>query len=109
MYNLIEYSSDYSETTKSLRFHSKDEASNFNAVIANTNNFKSFTYKAKLLKNTVTQADPNETNGVLRNAKITAVPLQYLSHFWRSIKIPLIHCIVELKLQWTKYRVFCSW
>ena len=44
MYNLIEYSSNYSETTGSLWFYSKDEATNFNADIAN-NNFKSFEYK----------------------------------------------------------------
>ena len=29
MYNLIEYSSNYSETTGSLWFYSKDEATNF--------------------------------------------------------------------------------
>ena len=39
MYSLIEYSSNYSETTGSLWFYSKDEATNFNANIANTNNF----------------------------------------------------------------------
>ena len=48
MYNLIEYSSNYSETTKSLWFCSKDEATNFN--VPNNNGFKSFTYKAKLLE-----------------------------------------------------------
>ena len=36
---MIEYSSDYSETTGSLWFYSKDEATNFNANIANDNNF----------------------------------------------------------------------
>ena len=35
MYNLIEYSSNYSETTGSLWFYSKDEATNFNNYIAN--------------------------------------------------------------------------
>ena len=39
MYSLIEYSSNYSETTGSLWFYSKDEATNFNANIANTDNF----------------------------------------------------------------------
>ena len=34
MYNFTEYSSNYSETTGSLRFYSKDEASNFNFDIA---------------------------------------------------------------------------
>ena len=54
MYNLIEYSSNYSETTGSLWFYSKDEATNFNADIANHNNFRSFKYKTKLLGNTKT-------------------------------------------------------
>ena len=42
MCNLIEYNSNYSETTGSLWFYSKDEAINFNVDITNTNNFKSF-------------------------------------------------------------------
>ena len=76
MYNLIEYSSNYSETTESLWFYSKDEATNFNADIANNNNFKSFEYKAKSLGNT----EADENNGILKNAKI-AVPLKYLNNF----------------------------
>ena len=44
MYNLIEYSSNYSKTTRSLWFYSKDEATNFNADIANTN-ILNFSYK----------------------------------------------------------------
>ena len=53
----VEYSTNYSETTGSLWFYSKDEATNINADIANTNNFKSFKCKAKLLENT--EADGN--------------------------------------------------
>ena len=49
MYNLIEYSLNYSETTGSLWFYSKDQATNFNADIANNNNFNFFEYKSKLL------------------------------------------------------------
>ena len=48
MYNLLEYSSNYSETTGCLLFYSKDEATNFNNDIENTDGFKSFKYKAKL-------------------------------------------------------------
>ena len=85
-YNLIEYSSNYSETTESLWFYCKDEATNFNNNIANTNNFKSFMYKAKLLG----KAEADGDNGVLKNATI-AVPLKYLSNFWRSLEMPLIN------------------
>ena len=77
MYSLIEYSSNYSEITGRLWFHSKDEATDFDADNAN-DNFKSFDYKAKLLENTAADV----TNGILRNAAI-AVPLKYLSNFWR--------------------------
>ena len=61
----IEYASNYSKTSGSLRFQSKDEATNFNAAIANNNNFKSFKYKAKLLETAVAQTTPNEANGIL--------------------------------------------
>ena len=83
MYKLTEYSSNYSETTGSLWFYSKDEDTNFNADIADDNNFKSFNYKAKLLRNTVAQP-ANPANGILKNATI-AVPIKYLSNFWRPL------------------------
>ena len=52
MYNLIEYRSNYIETTGSLWFKSKDEAANFDVDTENTDDFKSFKYRAKLLGNT---------------------------------------------------------
>ena len=52
MYKLIEYSSNYSKRIGSLWSYSKDEASDFKADIANTNDFKFFKYKAKLLEST---------------------------------------------------------
>ena len=72
--NLMEYSLNYSEITRSLWFYSKDQATNFNLDIENNNNFKSFEYNPKLLGNTV------------------AVLLKYLSNFWRSLEMPLINC-----------------
>ena len=94
MYNLLVYSSNYSDTTGSLWFYSKDEATNFNNDIENTDAFKSFKYNAKLLGNK--HADGN--NGIIKNATI-AVPLKYLSNFWRLLEMPLINCKVELKLR----------
>ena len=49
MYNLIEYSLNYSETTGTLWLYSNDEATNFNVDIFNDNNFKSFKYQKELL------------------------------------------------------------
>ena len=95
---LTEYSLKYSETTSSLWFYSKDEATNSNADNSNDNNLKSFEYKAKLLGNTVAKLAPNQTYGILKNEAI-AFPLKYLSSFWRSLKLPLISCKIELLLK----------
>ena len=48
MYNLLEYISNYSDTTCSLWFYSKGETTNFNADIEINAAFKSFMYKTKL-------------------------------------------------------------
>ena len=40
----FEYSLNHAQTTGSLCFYSKDEATNFNTDFANNNNFKSFKY-----------------------------------------------------------------
>ena len=89
MHNLIEYSSNYSETTGSLWSYYKDEATNFNANIGNTDDLKSFKYKAKLLETTVAEGVLNNDNSVLKNATI-AVPLKYLTNFWRSLEIVIV-------------------
>ena len=107
MYNLIDCGLNYSETTGNFWFYAKDEATNFNADISYDNDFKSIKYQAKLLGKTVTQAVPNQANWILKNAAI-AVPLKYLSNFWRSFKMPVINCKIELKLTWTKYCVLSA-
>ena len=53
MYNLLEYSSNYSDTTYSLWLYFKEEAVNFNADIANDYAFKSMKYKVNLSRKTV--------------------------------------------------------
>ena len=60
IYTFFEYSSNYSDMTGSLWFYSKDEATDFNNDITDTNDFKSFKYKAKLLGN-------NEADEASRN------------------------------------------
>ena len=83
MYNLIEYSSIY-KTAWSVWFYSKDKRTNVDADIANTDDFKSFKYKVKLLGNTGAQATPNTANGVLKNEAIV-VAWKYLSNFLKSL------------------------
>ena len=58
----------------------------------NDDNAASFKYKASNIGNT-------ENNGTKNGVKI-AVPLKYLSNFWRSLEMPLINCKVELSLKW---------
>ena len=105
MYNLLECSSNFSDTTGSWWFCSKDQASIFNNNIANTNDSKSFKYKVKLLRNTVAQPAPNQANEILENATVS-VPLKCLSNFSGSLEMRLINCKVKFKLRWAKHYVF---
>ena len=59
------------------------------------------------MNNNIAKPAPNAPNGVLRNETI-AVPLEYLSNFWRSLEMSLINCKVELKPNWTKYCIFSA-
>ena len=90
MYNLIEYSDNYSVTSGSLWQFKRDEITNNADVIHD--NASLFKYKANLIGNT-------EANGTKNGVKI-AIPLKYLSNFWRSLEMPLINCKVELSLKW---------
>ena len=83
MYNLIEYSGNYSDTSGSLWDFKRDEIDN-NANVTNDDNAPSFKHKASLIGNT-------EANGTKNGVK-TAVPLKYLSNFWRSLEMLLIIC-----------------
>ena len=99
MYNSIEYSDNYSGTSGSLWQFKRDEQSINNGVPINVNttNSTSFKYKSSLLEDSV--ADGN--NRVFKNAKI-AVPLKYLSNFWRLLEMPLINSKIHLELSWVK-------
>ena len=92
-----------SETTGSLWFYFKDEATYFNADIVNTNNFKLFKYKAKFLENAVADG----ANEMLKNATL-AVLLKYITNFWISLEMSLINDKVKLKLKWTEYWVLSA-
>ena len=97
MYNLIEYSNNYSKTSGSLWQYCKDiPAVNNNDNIVNfdgTNAFDSFNYKSKITGQT-------DNNGEIDNAEMI-VPLKYLSNFWRTLEMPLINCEVNLILNWS--------
>ena len=88
MYNLIEYSDNYSKTSGSLWQYYKDDP---NDNIADSESFKS---KVKMTGKT-------PADGNTKDVKII-VPLKYLSNFWRTLEIPLINSKVELLLTWSK-------
>ena len=88
MYNLIEYSDNYSKTSGSLWQYYKDEPHD---NIADSKSFKS---KVKISGKT---PDDRNTNDV----KII-VPLKYLNNFWRPLGMPLINCEVNLILTWSR-------
>ena len=88
MYNLIEYSDNYSKTSGSLWHYYKDEPND------NLGDSKSFKSKVK-----ITGSTPAGSN--TKDVKII-VPLKYLSNFWRTLEMPLINCEFNLILTWSK-------
>ena len=90
MYNLIEYSDNYSDTSGSLWQLKRDEIDDNADVSVNLSSLK---YKSDLIGNF--EADGKD--GKVKNAKI-ALPLKYLNNFWRSLEIPLINSKVGLSL-----------
>ena len=101
MYNLIEYSDTYQDSSATLYQYKRDESAEANAIDDLTaDNSSSFKYKIKLLGN-VTEVD-GDAGGVRRlNVKVV-VPLKYLSNFFRSLEMPLINCKIKLNLTWKK-------
>ena len=106
MYNLLEYSKNYRKTIGSLYNYYRDELSddaddnNFdNIKIVNSNTFK---YKNKKIGNTYNVnagADGYDVNKNGTQEVELAIPLKYLSNFWRALNIPLISCEVSLELK----------
>ena len=89
MYNLIEYSDNYSKTCGSLWQYCKEipavnnagKIVDFNAANATD----SFNFKTKITG----QTDNNRRIDIQ-----LMVPLKYLSNSWRTLKMPLINCEV---------------
>ena len=86
MYNLIEYSDNYQDSSATLYQYKRGEPPEDDAVADLTaNNSNSFKYKIKLLGNIhqlAADADAARVRGL--NVKIVA-PLKYLSNFFRSL------------------------
>ena len=115
MYNLLEYSKNYSKTSDSLwnyyRDELTDEINDNNSPNKNVINSKSFKYKTSITGSTynsprkITDEDGNPANNpnYVANKRGTkeveiALPLKYLGNFWRTLDIPLVNCEVSLTL-----------
>ena len=97
MYNLIEYSDNYQDSSATLYQYKRDESPEDNAIADLTvNNSNSFKYKVNLLGN------PVVADNIARRSVKVVVPLKYLSNFFRSLEMPLINCKIKLNLTWKK-------
>ena len=104
MYNLLNHSKNYRKAIGSLYNYYRDELSDDN----NPNNFlnnnvvnsNAFKYKNKITGNTyniAAGAAGHDANKVGKQDVELAIPLEYLSNFWRALNIPLIICEVSLE------------
>ena len=93
MYNLIEYSDNYSKTSGSLWQYYKDDPNDamlYRVILCYIPRSESFKYKVKITGKT--PEDENTTDFEI------IAPLNYLSNFWRGLEMSLINCEVELIL-----------
>ena len=104
MYNLIQYSDNYSKTSGSLWKYCKEiPAVNNDGNIVDFNGANatdSFNFKTKITGQTA--ADYNNGNIAGRADVEITVPLKYLSNFWRALEMPLVSCEVEPFLDWSE-------
>ena len=97
MYNLIEYSDNYQDSSATLYQDKRDEPPEVNAINDLTTDTSGyFKYKVSVLGN------PVVANNIAKiNVKVV-VPLKYLSNFFRSLEMHLINCKIKLNLTWKK-------
>ena len=97
MYNLIEYSYNYSKTSGSLWQYFRDEPALTDAgTIANfhaTKKSASVKFKQKITGKTA--------DGSTKDIEIM-VPLKYFSNFWRTLEMSLINCEINLISIWSE-------
>ena len=97
MYNLIEYSNNYQDSSATIYQYKRDEPPEADAVAnLEVGNSSSFKYKVELLGNPV-------LDGAIakRNVKVV-ISLKYLSNSFRSSEMPLINCKTKFNLTWKK-------
>ena len=87
IYNLVEYSDNYSKKSGNSNQFCRDEPNN---TITDSQSFK---FKSRFLNNT--------NNASIIDAKIVVL-LKYLSNFWRTLEILLINFEINDILAWSE-------
>ena len=103
MYNSIENSDNYWDTSGTLWLFKIDEAPANNANLA-IDNSQSFKYKVALVGKTATH---NNGKSSVKTTNIV-VSLKYLSNFWIPLEMPLINCKVHFESDWIVDCIFSS-
>ena len=109
LYNLIEYSDNYGDTTASLYQYKRPEQPKTNTSLGDitAKNSSSFKYQSSLIGINSTPVAANVNPDIPRahrlcsNAKIV-VPLKYIGNFFRSLQLPLINTKLYIELNWNK-------
>ena len=114
LYNMLEYSDNYADTTGSLYQYKRLKPRDNNGNIVNLDTaLSSFKYQSGLVQkqlatpnseNVTANTDPNFANAhrIWKNIKIV-VSLKYISNFFRNLELPLINTKLYMELNWTKY------
>ena len=92
MYMLIEQSNNYSKSSGILWQYYRDLLGVADNPVKT--DFESFKSNVKIIKK-----PPN--NGNTKKDLEIAVPIKYLSNFWRNVEMPLIYCGINLTLTWS--------
>ena len=99
MYNLIEYSDNYQDSSATLYQYKRDEPPD-NNVNLTADNSTSFKYKVNLLGD-IAAPDPDNARVGRLNVKIV-VPLKFLGNFFRSLEMLLINSKIKIKFNMEK-------
>ena len=116
---MVEYTKNYRKTTGSLwnyyRDELRDDTNDNNSPNKKVINSEPFKYKTSITGSSIDYNDAekitNEQGNEIYNPAYDAnkigtkeveiaVPLKYLSNFWKNLDMPLINCEVPLTLTW---------
>ena len=104
LYNLLEYSKKYRKTTGSLWNYYRDDPTSDGEI-----NYylgpNSFDLKSSIAGQLGYINNDNRAN---KDKIRFVVPLKNLTNFWRSLKMPMNNCKIELILTWSKSCVILS-